>query len=667
MKNIQMKNIYFFSLLFFVFALQMSCTENDNPIEPVRNLQLFKILVGTNTLNLTDFSQNAQLPADKPIYIEFSSALDTASIREAISLKSNNLDIDFQIAHADQYKSVSLLPINHFPYNTEFVLQISDKLKGANKETFEGISVNFSTKADALIAEKIIFSTDTFLVGAKIQNIKLNPKIEIIFNKNINAETVNTANCKIVNAAGKTIASTVLVSENKITITPSETLIDLYKHYLYVLSSVAGLDGEIFQSININFYTEESSVLKFPEISDEALLDLVQQRTFDYFWSHAHPASGMARERNSSGDIVTTGGSGFGLMAIITGIERNFISRADGILRFTKIVDFLKDADRFHGVWPHWMNGNTGATIPFSTNDNGGDLVETAFMAQGLLTVRQYLNPQNADEATLIEKINNLLDTIEWTWYTKNGENVLYWHWSPTAEWAMNMQIRGYNEALIVYVMAATSKNHQISAEVYQQGWARSGGIINNKSFYNITLPVGYDYGGPMFFAHYSFLGLDPRNLKDQYADYWQQNVAHTLINRAYCMANPKKYPAYGENCWGLTASDEPNSYGVHEPTRDKGVITPTAALSSMPYAPDEVMKTIRFFYYKMGDRIWGDYGFTDAFDIEDGWYANSYLAIDQGPIVVMIENQRTGLLWDLFMSAPEVSTGLTHLGFTSY
>jgi hypothetical protein len=229
----------------------------------------------------------------------------------------------------------------------------------------------------------------------------------------------------------------------------------------------------------------------------------------------------------------------------------------------------------------------------------------------------------------------------------------------------MNFQLQGYNETLITYIMAAASPTHTIPASAYTQGYARNGGIKNGKSFYGYTLPVGYDYGGPLFFAHYSFLGLDPRNLSDAYANYMVQNTNHSLINWAYCVNNPKKFPNYNSSCWGLTAGDIPNGYGVSEPTNDRGVITPTAAVSSLPFSPVQSMDAIRYFYFILGDKLWGDYGFYDAFDVHSNWWASSYIAIDQGPQICMIENYRTGLPWNRFMSAPEIQAGLTKLGFS--
>jgi hypothetical protein len=437
--------------------------------------------------------------------------------------------------------------------------------------------------------------------------------------------------------------------------------------YRVLFDQGENLGGFVYKSYSAVFKTRLDETFKFPLIADDSLLTLLQRKAFDYFWDYGHPVSGLARERFGSGDIVTSGGSGFGLMAIITGIERSFISREEGFDRLKKIVNFLIDpaTDRFHGAFPHWLNGTTGKVYPFSSKDDGGDLVETAFLLQGLLTVKSYFGNGSLAEKALCDSIQKIWEAVEWNWYRNGDQNRLYWHWSPNYAWQMNMPVTGWNEALIVYVLAASSPSHPIPKEVYDEGWTRNGAFINNKTFYNILLPLGYDYGGPLFFAHYSFLGLDPRNLRDQYTSYWTQLVAHSRINYEYCRDNPKKFTGYGSDCWGLTASDIPGGYSASSPTNDLGVIAPTAAISSLPYTPAESLNAFRFFYYILGDKLWGDYGFYDSFCLEDQWFATSYLAIDQGPIACMIENYRTGLLWDLFMTDEDIRTGLTKLGFT--
>jgi hypothetical protein len=414
-------------------------------------------------------------------------------------------------------------------------------------------------------------------------------------------------------------------------------------------------------------------------ISDDSLFTLVQYKTFQYFWDGAEPTSGAARERyhvdevypDNDKNIVTSGGTGFGVMAILVGIERKFITREEGVDRLTKLVGFLEKADRFHGAWPHWLNGETGKVKPFGQKDNGGDLVETSYLLQGLLCVRQYFKDGNEEEKKLAARVDQLWKEVEFDWYRKGNQNVLYWHWSPEYKWEMNFPVEGYNECLIMYVLGAASPTHGVPAEVYHEGWARGGKMKNDSTHqqYGYHLDLRHNgapqFGGPLFWSHYSFVGLDPRKLKDRYADYWQHNVNHTLINYQYCVENPKGFKDYGKNSWGLTAGYSVNFYSAHSPNEDSGVITPTAALSSFPYTPKESMEAMKHFYFDLGDKTFGPYGFYDGFSVHHDWYKPWYLAIDQGPIVVMMENQRSGLLWDLFMSCPEVTAGLDKLGFT--
>ena len=422
------------------------------------------------------------------------------------------------------------------------------------------------------------------------------------------------------------------------------------KEYKVRISSGPAFNLNLLNDFSFSFTTSYDTSDKFPRIPDEELLTLVQKQTFRYFWDYAHPDCGMARERLGSGNTVAIGGSGFGIMTLPVAVERGFITRDEAAERMRKILSFLGGkAERFHGAFPHWIDGSSGKVFPFSANDNGGDLVETAFLIQGLLAVAQYFNSPGEDD--IRTSINDIWRAVEWDWYTR-GQNVLYWHWSPDKGWAMNMKIVGWNEGLIVYLLAASSPTHPVAPEVYHEGWASGG-----------TMKPGVN--GPMFFAHYSFMGLDPRGLKDKYADYWEQNVAHARYNYNYCVSNPKGYAGYSADCWGLTASDYPGGYTASAPSNDRGTIAPTAAVASYPYLPEESLRAIRHFYYVLGDRLWGEYGFYDAFNLSSTWFAPSYIAIDQGPIVVMIENARSALLWNLFMSREEIANGLSVLGFT--
>ncbi|MGN6194324.1 MAG: glucoamylase family protein [Ginsengibacter sp.] len=441
----------------------------------------------------------------------------------------------------------------------------------------------------------------------------------------------------------------------------------------------------LFAFLTISFSCENSgkisaktNVVRNDQTETDSLLTLIQRQTFEYFWNGAEPNSGMAAERiNMNGiypendkNVVTSGGSGFGVMAILVGIKRGFITKEQGLQRLEKIVSFLEKADRFHGAWPHWMYGTTGRVKPFSPKDDGGDLVETAFMIQGLLTVRQYYLNGNSEEKKLATRIDKLWKEVDWNWY-RNGQNVLYWHWSPDYGWQMNFPVHGYNECLILYILAASSPAHGVPAEVYHEGWAQNGKIKSLSEHFGYELQlhhIGAPNGGPLFWAHYSYLGLDPNGLKDEYADYWKENTDQALINYSWCVQNPLHYKGYGPDSWGLTSSYSIKGYAGHAPSeeRDLGVIAPTAAISSIPYTPEQSLAAIKHWYGDMKSKLWGKYGFYDAFSETADWYPQQYLAIDQGPQVVMIENYRSGFLWKLFMSSPEVQSGLKKLGFQS-
>jgi hypothetical protein len=417
-------------------------------------------------------------------------------------------------------------------------------------------------------------------------------------------------------------------------------------------------------------------------MSNDSLLTVVQRQTFDYFWDGAEPVSGMARERihmdgvypQNDMNVVTLGGSGFGVMAILVGIERGFVSRSEALERFQRIVACLAAADRFHGAWPHWIEGETGRVKPFSRYDDGGDLVETAFMIQGLLTVAEYFRDGNKEEQQLVADIERLWREVEWDWYTRGGDS-LYWHWSPNHGWKMNFPVGGYNECLIMYVLAAASPTHPIAPSVYDKCWARHGAIARDTVYYGLRTVLDFyehsdDPTGPLFWAHYSYLGLCPEGLKDKYADYWELNRNHALIHYRYALDNPKKFTGYGEQQWGLTSSYSPRGYAGHHPggadnSHDLGVISPTAALSSFPYTPEESMRFLRFLYSE-ADVLVGRYGPYDAYNATERWCLPRYLAIDQGPIPVMIENYRSKMLWKLFMRNHDVRRGLLRLGFES-
>lgn len=495
----------------------------------------------------------------------------------------------------------------------------------------------------------------------------VSPSIRLQFSQSVKQNSVTGAlSLKDANGVAVDVTTSFQNHDSTLLLQPSTPLKYLSKYFLKVTNALqSATGGALSSAIDRNFITQIDSSNKFPVLSDSLLLDKIQQQTLKYFVDFGHPVSGLARERNSSDDIVTTGGSGFGIMAIVAGINRNFITKSQGLAQVQKMVGFLRNtAQKVHGAFPHWLNGATGAIVPFSDKDNGADLVETSYLMQGLLTARQYFNGINPDETALRNDINILWNGVEWDWFRQGGQNVLYWHYSESNLWAMNVKIQGWDECLVTYVLAASSSTHSIPAVVYSSGWAGTSGFANGNTYYGYQLPLGPDKGGPLFFSHYSFLGINPNSLSDAYANYTTQTKNHTLINYNYCVSNPQNNYGYSSSCWGLTASDIAGGYTASSPTNDVSVIAPTAAISSLPYTPVESMRALKFYYYVLGDKLWGDYGFYDAFSLKNLWFANSTLAIDQGPIIVMIENYRSGLLWNLFTSCPEVKSGMLNLGF---
>ena len=408
--------------------------------------------------------------------------------------------------------------------------------------------------------------------------------------------------------------------------------------------------------------TNQASVRDY---SDDELMNMVQEYTFRYFWEGADPNSGMTKER-TSGTAVASGASGMGLMAMIVAYERSYRPQSEVKDRILQMLNFLKTCDRHHGAWSHWYHGNSGVTKPFSTKDDGGDMVETSFVASALIALKNYFISNDNQSIQIREMADELWREIEWDWYQNNGEDQLYWHWSPNYDFEMNMRIRGWNESLITYIMAASSPTYGISKEVYDNGWANNGGMVNSRSFYGYDISLAPDYGGPLFWIHYTHLGIDPHNLYDAYADYWEEHVNTVKIHYTYAVNNPKGHKNYSDKCWGLTSSDDPDKgYSSHKPLyEDNGTIAPTAALASMPYAPEESMKAIKYFYRERGSDLFGRYGFYDAFNDNQNWVKQDYLGIDQGPILIMLENYRTGLLWESVMNDSDVQEGLSTLGF---
>ncbi|HYJ64997.1 MAG TPA: glucoamylase family protein [Parafilimonas sp.] len=419
-------------------------------------------------------------------------------------------------------------------------------------------------------------------------------------------------------------------------------------------------------------------------MSDSALLDMVQEANFRYYWEGAESNSGLALEDiQGRHHMIAAGASGFGMMALIAGAERKFITHQQVVDRFYKITSFLIKAEKFHGAFSHFIDGETGKVVPFFGNrDDGGDLVETAFLMQGLLCARQYFHENNPAEKIIRDRIDTLWKGVEWDWYKQTPDSkFLYWHWSPDKAWIINHRLIGWNETMITYILGICSPTHSIDASMYYSGWASQSKFaqnyrsnwskshdgdhyINGNTYFGAPLKIGVSDGGPLFFTHYSFMGLNPHFMKDAYTDYFTNNKNIALINYRYCVENPEKHLGYGADAWGLTASDGPWDYSADEPTAhaDHGKITPTGALASFPYLPNEAMAALKNYYFNYGKFLWGAYGFYDSFSPDENWCSNIFMGLNQAPITVMIENYRTGLLWKLFMNNDDIKNGLQKL-----
>lgn len=447
------------------------------------------------------------------------------------------------------------------------------------------------------------------------------------------------------------------------------------KKYWYRISALDKNYNESALSASVTAQTHD--------MTNDELLSMVQQACFRYYWQGAEKASGLALECiPGRQNMIATGASGFGLMALIVVMDRQFISRKAGVQRLQKIISFLAKADNFHGAIPHFIDGPSGKTEPFfGTKDNGADLVETSFFVQGLLAVRAYLNPAVAEEKNIIHAITKFWEKIEWRWYRQTADSkYLYWHWSPDQAWVIHHPLIGFNETMITYLLAISSPTFGVPASMYYSGFASQDTMAqeyrgwgnsaygrmysNGESFNGITLPVGVSNGGPLFFTHYSYMAWDPKSITDKYTNYFDNNKAIATINYRYSLQNPNNESAIGSEGWGFTASDGPTNYFADEPIqqREDGKITPTGAIASMPYLPQESMAALKKYYNDYGKFLWGEYGFRDACNIDKNWCSDIFMGLNQAPMVVMIENYRTGLIWKLFMSNKDVQTGLQKL-----
>jgi hypothetical protein len=393
-------------------------------------------------------------------------------------------------------------------------------------------------------------------------------------------------------------------------------------------------------------------------LDPERLLTEIQEAHFRYFYDFAHPGSGLARlSTTRTPDTCATGATGMGLLNLAVAAERGFISRPDAAYRVLKELKFLSEkADRFHGAFPHLVDGTTGRTIPFGKDDDGADIVETAFLMQGVLFCREYFSHPDPVESEIRKLADSLWRGVEWNWFL--GEDAsssgLLWHWSPVNGWKKHHLITGFNECQIVYILSLASPSHPIPVKSYWEGW-ESSRYGEQRTQFGISLELAHNITPPLFWTHYSYLGFDPRQLTFNDRSYFEHFRDFCLVQVRYAQSKSNVFQGYGP-LWGITASRGPDGYRAFAPgPRDNGTLAPTAALASMPYVPDDSRACLLEMYQKHGAELWGPFGFYDAFNFSRNWVAHVYTGIDEGPIAPMIENYRSGLCWKTFMKAPEI------------
>jgi hypothetical protein len=401
-------------------------------------------------------------------------------------------------------------------------------------------------------------------------------------------------------------------------------------------------------------------------LDDGAFLDLVQHTAFDYFWYETNPQNGLVKDRSSYTSLSSIAAVGFGLSALTVGIDRGWISREVGRARVLTTLTFLwnsphgpeADATGYNGFYYHFLDMQTGRR----DGDTELSTIDTALLLGGVLHVQEYFDQLDATEARIRTLADALYRRVDWPWMQVRSVKLCH-GWKPETgflphDWG------GYNEAMILYLLALGSPTFPISPQAWT-AWTSSYDWQTHYGQAFVVFP-------PLFGHQYSHVWVDFRNIQDTYMrakglDYFENSRRATLANRAYAIANPHGWADYGENVWGLTASDIPSSYsarGAPPPERDDGTITPTAAGGSFAFTPHESLAALRHMYATYRTQIWGPYGFKDAFNPSMKWFATDYLGIDQGPIVLMIENYRSGRIWHVFMQHPAIQRGLEHAGF---
>ena len=407
-----------------------------------------------------------------------------------------------------------------------------------------------------------------------------------------------------------------------------------------------------------------------PALTTEALLDTLQHTAFDYFWNEANPTNGLIKDRSTLSSPCSIASLGFGLSAICIGIDHGWVSRDDGRARIRTALQTLWTKPQgnalsgtigYKGLYYHFLD-MPGA---LRTWDCELSTIDTALLFAGIIDAKQYFDTADPVDVEVRALADSIYYRADWE-FMRNFAPSIYMGWKPGTGFSTFGQWIGYNEAMILFILALGSPTHPVPATTWT-AWT---------SGYNWSTQYGQTYVifPPLFGHQYSHCWIDFRSIYDTYManrgiTYFENSRRATLAQRAYCIANPSGRVGYGANQWGLTASDGPTGYnarGAPPSQNDDGTISPTAVGGAVPFAPEVAIPALHHLYDTYGPQLFSTYGFRDAFNltVNPDWYDTDYIGIDQGPIIVMIENYRTGKVWQRFMANPDIQRGLQRAGF---
>ena len=407
--------------------------------------------------------------------------------------------------------------------------------------------------------------------------------------------------------------------------------------------------------------------LPHPFASNDEFLDYVQETSFDYFWYCANPSNGLVPDRSATGSACSIAAVGFGLTAIGIGVDHGWITRTQGVARMlTTLNTFLQGPQGpgttgtigYQGWFYHFLDMNSAVRANSELSS-----IDTVLLLAGILYAKQYFNRTSADEASIRTMADAIFNRVNWT-FMSQGTNAVAMGWQPTSGFTGYGNWIGYNEAMILYCLGLGTATNPLPASA----WNRWTSGYTWGTYYGQT----YVSFPPLFGYEYSHCWMDFRHIADSYMNshnstYFENSRRAALAQVAYCSTAP--HVGYSSTVWGLTACDgpPPTGYaarGLPPVGLDDGTIAPTAAGGAMPFTPEYSLPTLLAFYNRFRIHIWTSYGFRDSFNLGQSWYDTDELGIDQGPIVIMIENYRTQKVWQLFMQNAEVQRGLQRAGF---